>query len=336
VKKLFTLLVIAACQSVTAFAQNNNQTPYLTKSLSGDAISKVVVNTSAGGIQVSGESGQSPRVEVYIRGNNNRELSKEEIKKRLDENYDLNIVVNGHELSAIVKNKHRNYNWNDNNGINISFKIYVPEQVSTDLQTSGGGIALDHLKGNETFSTSGGGLQIDALSGVIHGRTSGGGIQISNSSDDIDMVTNGGGIDARKCSGTIRLQTSGGGLRLDDLEGKITAHTSGGGIEGRRIKGELVTGTSGGGIDLKEMDCALDAITNSGSLNAQMIHVNKYLKLEASSGNIRLQLPSKEGFNLDLTAERINDKVDGFSGDWGKSKVNGTINGGGISVIETS
>src|ERR1700679_198299 len=140
--KTYLTLFIVACQSVVALAQDNdNQTPYLTKSLANDAISSVVVSTSAGGISVSGQSGEPPRIEVYIRGNNNRELSKEEIKKRLEEDYDMNIAVNGHELNATVKRKHdMNDDWR--NGMSISFKIYVPEHVTTDLHTSGGGINL--------------------------------------------------------------------------------------------------------------------------------------------------------------------------------------------------
>lgn len=136
--KTYLTLLIVACQSVVALAQDNenNRTPYLTKSLANDAISSVVVSTSAGGILVSGHAGEAPRVEVYIKGNNGRELSKEEIKKRLDEDYDMNITVNGHELNAEVKTKHNFDNWKRQ--MSISFKIYVPEQVSTDLRTSGG------------------------------------------------------------------------------------------------------------------------------------------------------------------------------------------------------
>lgn len=283
--KTYLTLFIVACQSVVALAQDNNKTPYLTRSLANDAISSVMVNTSAGGIEVSGRSGEAPRVEVYIRGNNNRELSREEIQKRLDEDYDLSVTVSGHEVKAIAKNKH-NFSNNWRNQLSISFKIFVPEQVSTELKTSGGGIRLDHLKGNEDFSTSGGGLQLDKLSGTIHGRTSGGGIDVSNSDDNIDLETSGGGITANTCSGKIRLQTSGGGLRLENLKGDITAHTSGGGVEGRNIEGELITSTSGGGIDLKDMNCSLDANTSAGSLNAQMKHVGKYLRL-----NSRCRLP---------------------------------------------
>jgi len=330
-KGILTLL-FAAGLSVAASAQDNDKTPYLTKSLANDAINNVVVNTSAGGIFVTGQSGESPRIEVYVRDNHGHQLSHDEAQKRLEKNFDLDITVNGHELDATVKSKHEMMDWN-NNGLSISFKIYVPQQVSTQLHTSGGGIDLSFLSGNEDFSTSGGGLQINHLSGKVHGKTSGGGIEVSNSSDDIDLKTSGGGIQARDCSGTINLGTSGGGLDLEGLKGTINAHTSGGGIRGRNIEGELITSTSGGGIDLKEMNCSLDAHTSAGSLDVQMAHVGKYVKVGSSAGNVRLELPSQQGFDLNLSAERITDHIiNGFKGDWSQKSVNGSINGGGIPV----
>ncbi|MGF7040484.1 DUF4097 family beta strand repeat-containing protein [Mucilaginibacter lappiensis] len=332
--KTYLLLFFLACRTVVVMAQDNeDKTPYLTKSLSSNAINSVVVNTSAGGILVSGRTGEASRVEVYIKGNNGRELSKEEIKKRLDEDYDLSVSVVGHEVRATAKNKRSNFDWKKS--ISISFKIYVPSQTSTDLKTSGGGIRLDNLKGNENFTTSGGGLQIDRLSGTIHGVTSGGGIQVSNSSDNIDLETSGGGIIAKSCSGKIKLETSGGGLQLENLKGNINASTSGGGVQGNNITGELITSTSGGGVDLKQMDCSLDASTSAGSLSVQMKQVGKYLKLEASSGNINIELPLKQGLDLDIRGDRINqhpERISGFSGQWEKDHIKGSVNGGGIPV----
>ncbi|MGN8067956.1 DUF4097 family beta strand repeat-containing protein [Mucilaginibacter sp. SG564] len=330
--KTYFLLFALACSTTTALAQDDSRTPYLTKSLASDAINRVVVNTSAGGILVSGRSGEAARVEVYIKGNNGRDLSKEEIKKRLDEDYDLSVSVSGHEVRAIAKSKHNFSDWKRQ--MSISFKIYVPEQTSTDLRTSGGGINLDNLKGNESFTTSGGGLNIDRLNGVVRGETSGGGISVSNSGNDINLETSGGGIIAKNCTGKIRLETSGGGLTLDNLNGNINANTSGGGIHGNSITGELNTSTSGGGIDLKQMDCSLSASTSGGSLNAQIKRVGKYLKLEASSGNINLELPLKQGLNLDLRGNRVQptDKINSFNGEWEKDHVKGSVNGGGAPV----
>jgi len=330
--KTYILLFFLACQSLAVLAQDDEKTPYLTKSLSSDAISSLVVTTSAGGILVSGESGQQPRIDVYIRGNNDRELSKDEIRKRLDDNFDMSITVNNHELQAIVKTKHNNIDWNKE-GLNISFKIYVPQGVSTDLHTSGGGIHLDNLSGNEKFSTSGGGLDLDKLNGTVRGNTSGGGIHIENSGNDIDLHTSGGGIIATNCTGTIKLETSGGGLELENLKGTINAHTSGGGVRANNIEGELVTSTSGGGIDLKDMKCSLSASTSAGSLNAQIKQVGKYLMLRTSAGDINVELPANQGLDLNLNAERIDEhQFPKFNGDWDSRHIKGTINGGGATV----
>jgi len=328
--KTILAFLAVACQATFALAQDD-RTPYMTKSLANDAISSVYVSTSAGGIKVSGESGQAPRIEVYIQGNNNRDLSKAEIEKRLNEDYELNIDVKDHELRATVKTRHEFRNWN--NGMSISFKIYVPSQVSTELTTSGGGIDLDHLKGKENFRTSGGGLNIASVSGEVNGTTSGGGINVSDSDDRIDLTTSGGGINAKDCHGDIRLKTSGGGIVLHNLKGTIYAHTSGGGVEAEHIEGELNTGSSGGGLRLYDMNCSLDATTSAGSVEADIRQVGKYVRLSTSAGNINLTLPAKQGLDLDLSAERVEQtEFHDFHGQFDKDRVKGSINGGGVSV----
>jgi hypothetical protein len=331
--KNYILLLLLAGQTAVAVAQDNDsRSLYLTKSLANDAITSAVVNTSAGGIVVSGKAGEAPRVEVYIKGNNGQVLSKDEIKRRLDKDYTLDVSVNGHEVRAIAKTKrHSFFNWSST--LSIAFRVYVPQQCSTNLETSGGGIGLDNLKGNEKFTTSGGGLQIDRLDGVIRGTTSGGGIYVSNTGNDIVLETSGGGIEAKNCNGKIRLNTSGGGLRLDNLKGNIDAHTSGGGVEGNNIIGELITSTSGGGINLKRVSGSVDASTSGGGLYAQMLQVGKYLKLESSAGNVDIELPKKQGYDLDLRGDDVSPSVvAGFNGSWEKEHVRGSLNGGGIPV----
>jgi hypothetical protein len=58
--KTYLTLFIVACQAVVVLAQDN-KTPYLTKSLPNNAINSVVVSTSAGGIKVTGETGETAR-----------------------------------------------------------------------------------------------------------------------------------------------------------------------------------------------------------------------------------------------------------------------------------
>jgi hypothetical protein len=329
--KTYFILLIIACQSIMAFGQEN-KTPYLTKSLANDGIKKVYVSTSGGSITVSGASGQEPRVEVYVTGNNGFTPSNEEIKKRLEENYTLEINVSGGEVRAVAKNKHDG-NWDWHKSLNIAFKVYVPQNVATNLQTSGGSIHLDNLAGEEKFETSGGSLHLDHLTGIIHGRTSGGSITVSDSKDNIDLETSGGSVHANNCSGTIKLGTSGGSLHLEELNGKIDASTSGGSVSASNIKGELHTGTSGGSINLTGLACSLDTYTSGGSIRVQMNEVSKFVKIDASGGHVDLQLPSKQGLDLNVRAEKVTAELgSGFSGTKEKDKIEGKLNGGGPSV----
>ncbi|MFB9844319.1 DUF4097 family beta strand repeat-containing protein [Mucilaginibacter ginsenosidivorans] len=331
--KKYLILFIAACQGLSTLAQDN-KTPYITKSLTNAGIKNVYVSTSGGSITVSGAPGEEPRIEVYVSGNNGlSNLSKDEIKKRLEENYTLDITTSGGELKAVAKNKH-DHNWDWRRSLNIGFKVYVPQNVATKLETSGGSIHLDNLSGQEVFETSGGSLHIDKLTGNIRGRTSGGSITLMNSKDNIDLETSGGSIRASNCSGNIHLETSGGSIRLEDLNGKIGAETSGGSVAANNIKGELKTGTSGGSINLTGLACSLDTYTSGGSIHAQLKEASKFVKIDASGGHVDLELPSKQGFDLNLRADKVTAELGGgsFNGTKEKDRVEGKLNGGGISV----
>lgn len=328
-KKSLLFLAFVAWQVSVLAQDNSKKEPYLTKSLSTESIKDVQVETSGGSISVSGVT-SSPRVEVYINGNNNKNLTKEEIQQRLNELYDLNISVASNKLSAIAKQKKEIKDWKK--ALSISFKVFVPKNVSTDLSTSGGSIHLDNLAGKQNFSTSGGSLDIDNVSGNIDGRTSGGSIHVQNSTDDIELSTSGGSIDAKNCQGKLRLETSGGSLDLDDLKGEIKATTSGGSVHGNNIEGELITHTSGGSIHLNDMACSLEASTSGGGMDVDIKNLGKYVKLSNSGGNISLSLPKNKGLDLDLSGRIAGTHFENFNGKIDENEVNGKLNGGGVPV----
>lgn len=336
-KKIVNLLLLvllnAAVQAQTKAADD----PFMTKSLSGESITEVYARTSGGNISVSGASASEARIEVYVRPSNNRIAhSKEEIQQKLDDDYELTVSVANNKLTAVAEPKDSNMNWKK--ALSISFKVFVSQQVSTDLKTSGGGIALANLSGSHNFSTSGGGLNLDGLSGTIRGRTSGGGITVRNTKDDIDLSTSGGGIRADNCSGNLVLRTSGGSINLSGLQGSINASTSGGPVHGRKIKGELVARTSGGSVELSDLACSVEAHTSGGNMDVAIIELGNYVTISNSGGNIRLELPGEKGIDLKLRANRIKiDALKNFSGQQDEHKITGKINGGGIPVdVHTS
>lgn len=331
-KLLFSLLAFAP--GVMALAQNSdNKEPYLKKSFAGQSFNQVESETSGGNIVVRGVNASEARVEVYVWPNNGNKssLSKEEIDQRIKEDYDLTVSVSNNKLTASAKSKNRNMNWK--RALSISFTIYAPKNVSTDLTTSGGNIDLSDLSGKQDFTTSGGNLHVTNLSGEVKGRTSGGNIYLENSKDNIDVTTSGGNIEATHCTGKIKMVTSGGSVKLDDLNGDIDATTSGGNVKGGNIRGDLSGHTSGGNVTLEDLYCSVNASTSGGNIRVSINELGKFVKLNNSSGNIDLEIPKNKGVDLKLYGDRIRtESLSNFDGVTKENRMEGKLNGGGIPI----
>lgn len=336
--KKYLLLVLLTGIGFSAGAQfNSDKEPYMTRSLSGEAIKHLKMETTGGNISVNSAGATEARLEVYVQPNNgkNSSLSKEEIKKRLEDEYDLNISVSENKLTAIASPKHKNMDWK--RGLSISFKAFVPANVSTELSTSGGNINLKGISGTQNFTTSGGNLNLEDLSGKIQGRTSGGNLVLHNLKGDIDLSTSGGNVDAENSMGNIKLSTSGGSLHLNGLGGSIDATTSGGNVRGNNISGELNTHTSGGSISLKELTCSLETSTSGGNIDVAVREFGKFIKISNSGGNIDLEIPKNKGADLALNADKIKTSgFENFSGTKEDDHITGKLNGGGIPVTVSS
>ena len=331
-KKISALFLLASF-AIAACAQNNDQKPYSTQSLAKESIKDVNVKTSGGSITVNGVAAGEARIEVYISPSNGlwNSLSNEEIKKRLQEDYTLTITTSNNKLTAVAETKNHFLNWKK--GLNISFRVYVPQSVNTDLSTSGGSIHLANLSGKQVFRTSGGSLHVDDVTGDINGRTSGGSIKVKNCGNNIDLNTSGGSIVAEDCKGAINLETSGGSLTLNNLQGNIKAHTSGGSVHGSNIQGELSARTSGGSVQLNNLSGSLETSTSGGSIAVELKELGKYVTISNSGGNIDLTLPQNKGLDLKLYANKI--KTDGLKNFTGKAdddEISGSVNGGGVPV----
>lgn len=332
-KKYLILLAII----VTSFAVNaqnkSDKEPYLTRTFPSETITSVVSKTSGGNITVTAVNPSESRVEVFVwqNGRRNDALSNDELKTKIANDYDLDISVNNGKLTATASPKNRITNWKRT--LSFSFRIYVSENVSTKLETSGGNIVLTGLSGDQDFTTSGGNLDLNGLSGKVKGRTSGGNIYLQNCKNDLDLTTSGGNIDAQNSTGNITVTTSGGSIKLNKLSGNIKAQTSGGNVEGKTITGELVAHTSGGNVSLHELSCSVDASSSGGNVDVEIKDLGKYVKLHNSGGHINLTIPKDKGYVLNLHADKVNiPMLSNFSGKGDNKMWEGTVNGGGIPV----
>lgn len=278
------------------FASHFVAGPYLTKNFTLSGAGKLDVETSGASVAVTAGSGNEVVVDMYVKLDG-KEISSEDpaVEKEL-ENYDLDIRQSGNTISLSVERKINS----GRSKLNLSFKIKAPKEMSSEIESSGGSIALDGLNGTQEVETSGGSIQ------VVNG------------------------------SGSVRTQSSGGSLRVENFKGNVDVQTRGGSVKVSQLMGDLQIGSSGGSVTLEEISGSIDASTSGGSIKAQLSEVEKSVSLSSSGGSITAVVPIGLGLNLDLSGGRVNSSLSNFDGEIKKDRVLGKINGGGIPVTMKS
>src|SRR5277367_5750839 len=163
-KRIIFVAIFAIVYSVS-FAQNyTSKELYLTKSFNDAGFKKIDAETTHGNIEVSVVPAADTRIEVYVRSSDSyEELSKEEIKRRLDEHYTLDVSLAPDALRAFA---HKKMDFPDGkSSLHISFIIYVTKNKSTVLTTDHGNIELSGMEGSQKLTTDHGDINAEHISG---------------------------------------------------------------------------------------------------------------------------------------------------------------------------
>lgn len=290
---ILSLIMVSASTASANPVSLDQEDPYRIENYTINTPGELQVRTSGGHITVEGSNSNSVRVEMYVRKDGKNYTSGD---ISLDK-WEIDISKSGNSVKATAKHKGNNRwsSWN-NDRLSISFVIYAPKEMSTDLKTSGGHIEATNLEGDQTIATSGGHLNLLNLKGKVEAETSGGHIDLSNMEGDLNVRTSGGHISVNTVSGTLQAKTSGGHIKLSDINGSIKAATSGGNIM----------------TDLNTID--------------------QFVDLKTSGGNVDLSIPDNIGVDLQLKGTFVHGKFNNFSGEMESNEVEGKLNGGGPKV----
>jgi DUF4097 and DUF4098 domain-containing protein YvlB len=212
----------------------------------------------------------------------------------------LRLEQQGNDVVAEAKySKERGFHWKNWPPVTVDYTVTVPRTYNLKLSTSGGDIEVGNLKGSISARTSGGDLKFAKIEGDIDARTSGGNVHLDEGTAKANLHTSGGDVHVNRAGGPTTVSTSGGNIELRSVEELISANTSGGDVRAfitGPIKQDVELGTSGGQVVVhvkKGVGFKLDASTSGGDVDAE---------------------------GLTLTIEK---------GGMGKSKLVGTVNGGG-------
>jgi DUF4097 and DUF4098 domain-containing protein YvlB len=288
---LFALSLMAFFSSVQQLPASVKADPYLTKEFTLSGKGNLDVETSGASVAVSGASGDQVLIEMYVKRNGQSVDSNDPEVERLLEDYDLDISKNGNTISLKVKRKN-NDGWKKNS-LNLSFKVQVPTEISSDFQSSGGSISIDNINGDQAIATSGGSIRVENASGSVISKSSGGSFSLNDFDGDVDVQTSGGSVKINGMEGKLKINTSGGSVTVEDISGSIDANTSG------------------------------------GSIRAKLLGIDEDLTFRSSGGSITAMVPASIGLDLDLRGGRVNSKFVNFDGEVKKDMIVGKMNGGG-------
>ncbi|HDL19151.1 MAG TPA: hypothetical protein ENH29_08855 [Bacteroidetes bacterium] len=275
----------------------------------------LTLNTDIGTIEIKAIGDNRVKVEVFRKVNTWSNRDKDEI---LD-NFEISFDQHGDDVG--IRGEFKNRSWWDKirRKLKIKYVISVPKEYNVDLNTSGGSISIDDLRGKVRSKTSGGSLTFGAIEGPVYGRTSGGSISLEG------------------CVGTADVRTSGGSIHIGNVDGNVDAHTSGGPITIERAKGEVVAKTSGGSIKVEEVMGAIEASTSGGTVTA---HISRQPQarcyLKTSGGSVKVYLAEGIAVNLDAKTSGGHVETDfpvTVQGRISKSSLRAKINGGGPELV---
>jgi DUF4097 and DUF4098 domain-containing protein YvlB len=215
--------------------------------------------------------------------------------KNLD-NYRITIMQRGKDVIASVERKSKETGFFSDH-MRFSYKIYVPRKISTELKTAGGNVLISGMEGHHIIKSSGGDIELDAISGKASAYTAGGDINIRNS------------------KGILFGKTIGGNITIDQSKGEMRMQSNAGQVIAERISGTLL-------VQL-----------GAGDIKAHFLEVSEGISLDTKAGNIRLELPAMEGYDLVLHGSNIELPSNlEFSGYKSISRVEGSVSGGGIPI----
>ncbi len=219
----------------------------------------LIVDSDAGSLNIKSHKENTVSVQVFKRGRN-------------AEDFEVRMVQDGDDVRV---RGDKESGWG-NYRLSVRYVIKVPKTYNLNLDTGGGSIEVENLRGEVEAFTSGGSIQLGDIEGDVQVKTSGGSIRVGDVAGNIRAHTSGGSIKAKlskQLTEDGKLTTSGGSISVSlnpSMNLDLNASTSGGrvrsdlavkgtvkksGIKGTINGGgpKLTLRTSGGNISIKEL-----------------------------------------------------------------------------------
>lgn len=159
--------------------------------------------------------------------------------------------------------------------------VYVPDEGMKEL-------CLETGSGNITMDSS-----LRCACDLMNVEASSGNVKLEN-------------VEAEE----ISVHTKSGNMRMETIEGKLTASAGSGNLNAEEIVGEVELAASSGNITVEDFEGCGSMKASSGNVRAKMLEVTGDIAMEASSGNVSLDMPTGIAFTFQADTSSGNIRTD--------------------------
>lgn len=166
-------------------------------------------------------------------------------------------------------------------------RVQLPANLrNVAVETHSGDIHVAGVSGSIQARTGAGVIAMDHIGGHVIARTAGGNIRIGDAGGGVKCSSGGGNIDVGRTGSESWFETAGGEIRIGHSGGPIHASTGGGNIHVGRAMSSVAARTAGGQIEVEEARGVVLAGNSGGSVH---VGAAEGVRIEATGGGIRLR-----------------------------------------------
>jgi DUF4097 and DUF4098 domain-containing protein YvlB len=260
---------VVAYQRGARDANREEQTERTTRTLKIGGDGSIDIENISGNVTVTRGGGSDATVEI-VKTAQARDASDAKTALGL-----VNVDVIERAGRAEIRVRYPNGNDHRNINVSVNFTVTAPAGTRVSAQSVSGNLKITDIKGDLAAKTISGDVTINGAGRINEAKTISGNVEIADVKTD-------GGIDAGTVSGDVRLRR----------------------VSARRVG----AGTVSGDIHLEDVDTQnVSAHSTSGSISFSggLTEHGRY-ELKAFSGDVRLAISGKTGFEIDANS---------FSGD---------------------
>jgi hypothetical protein len=158
--------------------------------------------------------------------------------------------------------------------------------ASVDIDTDGGDVQVQNIAGQVHAQSGGGFIRLDGIGGNVIARTAGGEIRLGRIDGSVRCFSGGGTIEALHAGGESWFETAGGEIIIGETRGPLYASTAGGNIHVGRAGASVSARTAGGRIEVEHANGIVMAGNSAGSIQ---IGTAQGVRCESTGGSIRLK-----------------------------------------------